>query len=455
MGSLALLQHPDEEPEEHEGGDSGGGDIGNGLGQEYGEGLVGEEQGEKEDQRDQQDDLSQQCHDQADLGLPQSHEGLLAGKLEADGEAAGQEDPQCPGSIFHQCRIAGEDTGENLGENHQQQPEGGGIGDADTELAEEGFLHPVELLGAVVIADERLAALADTGQGHGDQLVDGGQHRHGTNGHVAAEPGQGGGEADGQDALGGNHDEAGDTQTQTGQDDGGDQLHILHLQPQDGLLSRKEPEDPDGADSLAQHGGGCGTGNAHVQHENENGIQNNVDDSADDGGQHTDLGKALGSDKGVHAHDGQHKYAAQNVDPGIFHGVGQGHIRGAEPPQQGGGGKIEYRGQQYGQQHQHSEAVAQNFFCPVLVALSHGNGCPGSAAGTCQHGGGGDQHEDGGEEAHAGEGGAADFGNVADVDPVNDVVEQVDDLSHQCGNRHLHHQFFDAAGSHVLFCCHR
>ena len=49
LGSLACLQHLEEEAEEHEGGDSGGDDIGDGLCQEYGKGLVLKEEKNDED----------------------------------------------------------------------------------------------------------------------------------------------------------------------------------------------------------------------------------------------------------------------------------------------------------------------------------------------------------------------------------------------------------------------
>ena len=56
---------------------------------------------------------------------------------------------------------------------------------------------------------------------------------------------------------------------------------------------------------LAQHGGNGSTLYAHAQPKDEDGVQHDVDDRADNGGQHTDLGKGLRSDEqGAHAkHD--------------------------------------------------------------------------------------------------------------------------------------------------------
>ena len=53
------------------------------------------------------------------------------------------------------CQKYGENLArKEIGEAHQQQPKYGGIGDANSELAEEGFLHPSKLSGTIVEADE-------------------------------------------------------------------------------------------------------------------------------------------------------------------------------------------------------------------------------------------------------------------------------------------------------------
>ena len=382
-----------EEAEEHKGGDRGGEDVCHGLRQEHGEGLVPEEIRQQEDQGDQQDDLAQQRHDQADLRLSQSHESLLAADLEAHGKAADQKHPDRPGRVIHQGGIVGEDPGEEAGEAHHDRPEHRGIGHADAELAEECLLHPVELLRAVVVADQGLAALADAGEGHGDELVDGGQHRHRAHRHIAAKPRQGGGEADGQDALGGDHHKAGDAQSQTGEDHPGDQPQILPPQLQDGLPAGEKPQDPHRAHRLAQDGGDGRAPDAQIQTEHQNGIEDDVDDRADHRGQHADLREALGGDEGVHAHDHQDEEAAQNVDPGIFQGIGQGGIRRAEPAQQRGAGGIEHAGEHRRQDQQHTKAVAQNLLRLFPVALTHGDGRPGRTAGARQQGKGRQQHQ--------------------------------------------------------------
>ena len=40
---------------------------------------------------------------------------------------------------------------------------------------------------------------------------------------------------------------------------------------------------------------------------------------------------------------------------------------------------------------------------------------------------------------------------MTDINAVYDVIKQIDHLTNQSRNRHLHHQSFDRAGSHILF----
>ena len=72
----------------------------------------------------------------------------------------------------------------------------------------------------------------------------------------------------------------------------------------------------------------------------------------------------------------------------------------------------------------------------------------GGAAGACQEGEGIDQHEDGHKQAHAGEGIGAAVRDVADVDPVDDVVKQTDDLGHHGGDGKAGHKTGDPFRGH-------
>ena len=262
--------------------------------------------------------------------------------------------------------------------------------------------------------------------------------------------GQAGAEADGQQALGGEHDEGGNAQCQHGHDDLPFQLHVLFADLEDGLGAGEEADDPDGTHCLAQHGGNGSTLYAHAQPKDEDGVQHNVDDRADNGGQHTDLGKALRSDEGVHAKHDQHADGAQNVDAAVSQSVGQGGVTGTKQPQQGGCGGVKDDGQDDREEQRHGKAVADDLFCLLLVALAHGDGGAGRAAGADEHGKGVQEHQDGGKQAHAGQSRRADPRDVADVDAVHDVVQQVDHLRHNGGDHQLEQELFHVTRAHIL-----
>ena len=243
-----LTHHFPEETEKDGDGDDGSGQIRHRLRQEHGKGLVLEKRRKNENQRDQKNQLSQAGHEQAGFGLSQSYKGLLAGHLEPYAEATGEENPYRPLRIAGQLLVAGKNSCEEAGKQLDEQPEHGCIGNAGKKLAEEGFFYPVKLICAIVEADKGLPALTDACHRHGDQLVDGSQHCHGSDGHIAAVPGKRGGKADGQDALGAYHDKAGDTKPEAGQQHIFLNTQISGTKLQNGFLSGEEFQDPYGAD---------------------------------------------------------------------------------------------------------------------------------------------------------------------------------------------------------------
>ena len=446
---LPLHQLP-EEAEEGEGGHRGGSKIAGRLRQEYGHGLIREEGRENENQRDQQNELAQAGHQQAYFRLAKSHKCLLAADLEAHGEGAGQENPNGPAGITDKLRVVGEDPRKEPGKRHQRRPEHSGVGHAHGKLAEESLLHPLQLSRAVVVADEGLTPLTDAGKGHGDQLIDGGQHRHGTHRHIPAVAGQGGGKAHRENALGGHHHEAGQPQPQAGQNHLALQAHIPGLQPEDGLFPGEKPQDPYRADRLAQHRGNGRAPDAQLQAKHQNGIQHNVNYRANDRGEHTHPGEALGGDEGIHTHDDQHKHAAQQINPSVGYGVGKGGVAGAEEPQQRRSVFQQRRRKHHGQTQKNRKAVAHDPLGGVRIPLAHGNGGPWRASRPCQHGEGRNQHEDGGEQSHPRQCRGADLRQVTDIDSVHNIVQQVHQLSYQRRHRHFGHQLLHTAGAHIL-----
>ncbi len=183
------------------------------------------------------------------------------------------------------------------------------------------------------------------------------------------------------------------------------------------------------------------------QTKDQDGVEDDVDDCADDGGQHTDLSKALGRDEGVHAHDEQHEHRAEDVDAAVGQRIGQGGVAGTKEPQQDGSTGIEARRQHHGEKQQHGKAVADDFFGLVFVALSQRDGRAGRTARADEHGKGVQEHKDRRKQAHARQRRRTDALDVADVNAVYDVIEQVDHLRHNGGDHELEKQGLDMARS--------
>ena len=452
----APFQNTVEAGEEGDGGDSSRQNIADRLCQKDTEHRVRQQVRQDEDERDQQNDLAQAGQQQADLCLSQRHKALLAGDLEAHGKDARHVDAHGPCGIGDQGGVRGKDTRHSPRHQHHEQPEQAGVAAAQGQLEAEGLLDAELFVRAEVKTHHRLAALTDALNGQGAQLGGAGDDGHGTHSHIAAVPRQTGAEADGKQALGGEHHKGGDAQSHHRQDDIALRAQIVPAQAQDGLFAGEKADDPCRAHGLTEHRGNGRAPHAKPEPEDEDGVQNDVDHGTDHGGEHAGLGKALGGDEGVHAHHQQHEHRAENVDAAVAQRIRQGGVAGTEQPQQRGCTRIKADGQHHCKEHQHRKAVGDDLFGLLPVPLPQCDGGARCTARAHQHGERVQQHEDGGEQSHAGERGCADALNVPDVNAVYDVVQQVHHLRHHGRDHQLQHQLFHAAGPHVLFClCHR
>ena len=403
-----------------------------------------------QDEWDQQDDLPEAGEQQADLRLAEGHEALLACDLGTEGEDAGHIDAERPGGIAAKLHVAGEDPGEELRLQQDDRPEQRRIAETDGELCGECFLHAVCIARTEVVADDRLAALADALHRQCRELADAGDDRHRADRDIPAVTREAGGEADGEQAFRRKHHEGGDAETQARKDDLRVELHILLPKVQKGLLSGQETKDPERTDRLAEDRSECGTLHAHPQYEDENWIQDDVDDGTDHGGQHTDFCEARGRDEGVHAEDDHHEDGAEDVDACVGQCIRQGDRTGTEEAQQGRREHIKDEGQHERKAHQDGEAVADDLFRGLVVLRTHRNCGARCTTGTRQHGEGVDQHKDRCEETDAGQCVCTDLCHVTDVDPVDDIIKKIDDLGDDGRDRELGEQLRDAAAAHVL-----
>ena len=221
---------------------------------------------------------------------------------------------------------------------------------------------------------------------------------------------------------------------------------------QDGFGAGEEFQDPHSAHGLTEHrGDGCAP-HAQPEPEDEDGVQNDVDHGTDHGGEHTGFGKALRGDKGIHAQHQQHEHRAEKINAAVAQRIRQGCVAGTEQPQQPRCPGVEPHRQHDREGQQHRKAVGNDLFGLLPVPLPHGDGSPGRAAGTHQHGKGIQKHQNGGEQSHAGQRRRADAHNMADVNAVHNVVQQVHNLCHDSRDHQLQHQLFHVSCAHILSC---
>lgn len=311
---------------------------------------------------------------------------------------------------------------------HDSQPQECGVAQTGFQQQEIGGSYSFDVAGSIVVTDDGLSPLAQSLQWQHGELHDAGQDGHSAHSDISSVMEQGGVEADGDDAFTGLHDESGRSQSHAWKDDGRLQPQIAKTNPKERLFPAQEQQNPCTGHGLGQYGGQSCSPDAHAQSEDEDRIQDDVGDGADQDREHTGPGEALGGDKGVHAQGQLNEDGTQGIDVHISHTIFDGVFAGAKShqeipvPDQQDGGKCD------GYQNLQQKAISQSSFCRFHVVLSHENGCPGSAAAADQSGKCGDNHDQGHTDAYASQCHGAGVRNVTDIDPVNDIVEHVDDL---------------------------
>ena len=125
----------------------------------------------------------------------------------------------------------------------------------------------------------------------------------------------------------------GQAQGQAGQEHRRHRLQILPAELPLGLGPGEEPQHPQGRHCLRQNGGESRAPDAQVQNKDEDGVQNGVQNGADEHRFHAHGGEALRGDISVHAQGHLHKDGAQRIDFQVTQSVANGVFTGAEGQQ--------------------------------------------------------------------------------------------------------------------------
>ena len=225
------------------------------------------------------------------------------------------------------------------------------------------------------------------------------------------------------------------------------------------MSAAQKAHHPAGADRLGQDGSQCGALYSHVKYKDENGVQDDVEYGADEHAEHSHQSFALGTDKGVQSKRQLNKDRAQQVDADVIHRVADGGVGRSKGPQNRFLEDAEAHRQHRGHDEEQGGGVAQNPFCLPPLAGAQLDGGQGSASLAGEGGERRYQGDNGKGNPHAGEGGLPHHWDVSDIDAVYNIVEHIDDLRGNGGDRQLEHQSADRGRSQGGFVavglCHR
>ena len=405
-----------------------GNDVRDRLGQIHGRRLVGQQRRQQIDQRQEQHELAQHGHDDRAHRAADGHERHLAGDLDAEQEQARAVDAQHARREGDELRVRREDAREQTGEELDEQPERDGVDQAHLQQQVERFTHAVGVLCAEVVARDRLCALTDALQRQHGKLHHAREDRHGADGDVAAVLEQGSVEAHGDDALARLHRERGQAERHARQDELRRDEEVFPPQAQKRLLPAQEHQHPRAREPLREHGRQRRAAHAHAQREDEDRVEDDVRRRADEHRVHTHLGKALRRDERVHAQRELDKERAECINMQVVSSVVNGVFTRAEGQQRVAPPEQQHRREHDGDADLQREAAAERLFRAVHIVAPHVDRRARRAARGREAREGRHDQNDRQAHAHAGQRAAADLGNVADVDAVDDVVEHVHEL---------------------------
>ena len=330
--------------------------------------------GQPQRERRYNDQLAQRGEKDGVSAAPKAYKGALAYKLKGHKEIAVEKQLQRRNACFDQARIACENAHELARKQHDQQPCGhrnGQRGPGDLPNAAAGA---AVFLGAVIVADHRLAAVRKAGGGQLRALAHRVDHRHHAHIQIAAHHAEHGVAHHLRYRVGDSHQKAGKSQRD----------HLLHqrpvhgkqilpVQPENGVGAGKETQHPHTAHALADHGGQRCAAHAHAQHKNKNRVQHKIQHAADHGGHHAHPAKALSIDKAVHAQRHHVEHCAQKIDLQIGLRIGPCAWRCAERKQNGPHEPIKNRHQRRAGKHFQHQTVVHNAAGGIQIARAAPN----------------------------------------------------------------------------------
>ena len=162
----------------------------------------------------------------------------MAGYLYAEQKYAAHIYAQCRGCKSSKGLIGGENTHENIREQHYCSPQQNGVGKAGLQQQEEGVFYTCFIACAIIVAENGLGALGDARHGKHGKLHNACKYGHGSYCDIPAVAKEGGIEAYGYYAFTGLHYECGGAQSDTGHNNIPMQAHVLSFKLKKGFSSQ-------------------------------------------------------------------------------------------------------------------------------------------------------------------------------------------------------------------------
>lgn len=411
--------------------------------------------GQDEDEGHHHHQFAEDGEENGVAGPAQRREGGLAGKLQGHETKAEEVNMHHPGAHFHQLGIVVEDPNELMGEQKHHAPGHQGIGHADACGEQDALFHPRIFLCAVVIAQHRLGAAGDAVGGHGHHLPDGVDDGHGADVHIAPQAAEGPVVGKLGYAVGKGHHKMGKAQLHRVLENIRLPSDAFPPQLQQCFFPRQKPHDPPGGQDLGDHRGHGRSPHAHIQPKDQKGIQHHVHRRSGGNGDHTRAAEALAVDEAVHPQAHHSEEGAPDVNGKVVLGIGEGILAGAEEPEDGIHKRYADGCQHQGRHRQHEAGGAHDLLRLGILLPSPGDGAQGRAAHAVEVGKGGDDIDDGKDDAHPGQGqGGGGASDPADEKAVRDIVEHVHQLGYGHGDRHCQNIAGHAAFTEIMLFSH-
>jgi len=261
------------------------------------------------------------CQNEGTLGIAQAGaEHIDNGDPRVDGQGDALQNDAQRADLLHFGVFAGEDGDQGLGENNEDGSHGRRADESDLGGEAVALFHTVKPFGAPVEAGHRLEAAAeaqDDAEGeHHDLGADADARQNGV-GNVARQI---------VEHDGGNHrktaaEHGGRTHGNHVVNDVLAVADVLDGQVEHTPLGDIGEQENSEADHLGDHCRQRRAGNAHIQTEDEDGVQGAVEDTAEAHADHGKRGAALTSQALVHDKAGSHKGSGEEDVGGVVNGI--------------------------------------------------------------------------------------------------------------------------------------